>query len=353
MRRSKLIAFNLIYAILLILFFEFSLRVFYAILYGNPETLLRPYSIADRFYPGVRESSAEYTAEDNGDIDILMLGGSVLHPDWSSIEQQLRQKLTAEYDCEINIDNFAVPAHTSLDSRIKYGILKNQHYDILLLYHGINEVRFNNCPEEVFEEDYTHIEFYSFAYPLTYELSRYSILPYVVRFIQRKLGRHKLVSRYLVENEEWLQYGQSIKTVSSFMGNYDEIIQMANRQNTTVIMPSFAYYIPDNYSHAAFEDKKLDYIAHKTPIKVWGLPEAVEKGILAHNRVIQNYNHKQVGVSVHYLDMNKVIPKKGKYFDDICHLSEAGSTHYVASLYPLVRKIIENRSSNFTAPDIY
>lgn len=348
MRRSKLIAFNLIYAILLILFFEFSLRAFYAILYGNPETLLRPYSIADRFYPGVRESNAEPIAEDNGDIDILMLGGSVLHPDWSSIEQQLRQKLTAEYDCKINIDNFAVPAHTSLDSRIKYGILKNQHYDIVLLYHGINEVRFNNCPEEVFEEDYTHIEFYSFAYPLTYELSRYSILPYVVSFMQRKLSRHELVSRYLVENEEWLQYGQNIKTVSSFMGNYDEIIQMAIRQNTTVILPSFAYYIPDKYSHAAFEEKKLDYVAHKTPISLWGRPEAVEKGVVAHNLAIKKCSRQYEGSLVHYLDLNSTIPKAGKYFDDICHLSEVGSAAYVAELYPLVQEIIEERQSFFT-----
>jgi len=341
MRRNKLIAFNLTYAILLILFFEFSLRTFYAILYRNPEIILSPYSIADRFYPGVRERAAAPIAEQNGRIDILMLGGSVLHPDWSSIELQLRQRLSNDYDCEIHIDNLAIPAHTSLDSRIKFSMLQDQHYDILLLYHGINEARFNNCPEEIFEEDYTHIEFYSFAYPLTYTLSRYSILPYVVGFLQRKLSQHRLVSRYFVENEAWLQYGTNIKTVASFRNNYDEIVQMATRQNTTVIIPSFAYYIPDSYSYAAFEEKKLDYIAHKTPIKVWGLPEAVEKGILAHNRVIQNYNHEQVGVSVHYLDMNHMIPKEGKYFDDICHLSEAGSAAYIAELYPLVQEIIE------------
>ena len=85
---------------------------------------------------------------ENKQIDVLLLSGSVLNKLYEIIKTEMQQQLPRRFDCPVVISNLAVSSDTSLDSRVKYELLEDRHFDVVVLYHGINEVRFNNCPEK-------------------------------------------------------------------------------------------------------------------------------------------------------------------------------------------------------------
>ena len=55
-------------------------------------------------------------------------------------------------------------AHTTLDSYLKHKALHNKTFDVVVIYHGINEVRANNSPPEIFKPDYSHYAWYELRY---------------------------------------------------------------------------------------------------------------------------------------------------------------------------------------------
>ncbi len=329
-----------------LLFFEFSLRLFYSIKYEKYKILIRPFCILEKYYPGIGEAMSEQINDNNGAIDILFLGGSVLHSDWGTIEQELKGKLMSAYSCDVNIDNLALTANTSLDSKIKYDLLKDQHYDIILLYHGINEVRFNNCPESFFKDDYSHVEFYNNVYSITNLFSRFSIFPHAFNSLKIKssqmFGNKKLLPLGKSENSEWLDYGRDIKTSRTFYKNYEAIIEVATKSNAVVVIPTFAYYVPIGYSLTDFQEKKLDYTKFICPIEIWGNTENVVKGIETHNKAIEAYwkDNSQME-NLYFIDMNDSLTKKGSNFDDVCHLTHDGSTEYASIIYSTFSLIID------------
>ena len=349
MNRKKRSLFYVIFFVLILLFFEFSFRIFYSIQFEKSEILTSPASILEEYYPGIREAMSEQIRVDNNTIDILLLGASVLNPYFGKIEQKLEEKLSTEFSCRVNIDNFAFHSHSSLDSRIKYELLKDQHYDVILLYHGINEVRFNNCPEAVFKADYSHVKFYNEVYGLTTKLSKFSILPYTFCSLKMKilslLDTEKLLPLGVPENKEWLEYGKDIKTANSFYENYKAIVELANKNNTAVVTPTFAHYVPADYNYTDFVAKKLPYTSFTTPIELWGIKENVVKGIVAHNQSIKHYANENTQLkNLYFVDLNNSITKKKEHFDDICHLTPDGSAEYVSIIFPTFKSIIDKRN---------
>lgn len=137
-KRLRRISFYLIYLGLVTLFFEFVFRLYFSISLENPKLLLTPSSLIEEYYPGIEEALSEQINYNNDTIDILLLGASVLHPIWGTIEQELQNELTSTYPCKVNITNLSKHSHTSMDSKIKYDLLQDQKYDVVLLYHGIN-----------------------------------------------------------------------------------------------------------------------------------------------------------------------------------------------------------------------
>ena len=184
MKRKTL--FYLILFSFMLIFAEFAFRSFYAVSYKNASILLKPFHVIDRYYNGFTEE-IDFEKDDHADYDILMLGGSVLTDQWGSIAPELDSYLE-EQGLNVRIHNLAMPAHTSLDSRLKYENVAKNGYDLVLLYHGINETRFNNCPPEMFKDDYTHVDFYAKVYNLMHNsFSRYSITPLMIQQFQTNL----------------------------------------------------------------------------------------------------------------------------------------------------------------------
>jgi CDP-glycerol glycerophosphotransferase (TagB/SpsB family) len=93
---------------------------------------------------------------------------------------------------------------------------------------------------------------------------------------------------------------------------------------------TFAYYVAWDYSPALFASKELDYTLHDKPIELWGTPGNVVAAITAHNAVIRELAASRDGVT--FVDQEQLIPKRGAYFNDICHFTHLGTEAFVANL---------------------
>ncbi len=237
-----------------------------------------------------------------------------------------------------------------MDSLLKYSFLVKNGYDFdyIIFYHGINETRTNNIPSQFFKVDYTHYSFYKIANllfknesGLLYELINHSSLAYRA-FYTYNLFQHKFSSSVIATHtprEEWLQEGAEIKSVKSFENNLRKIIDSVEKEKSTLIVPSFAFNIPDNYSEEKFAQRELGYgETGGYGVKVWGLPQNVTKGVLAHNKLIQELKGNYI-----FIDTQE-IAHDIKNFYDPCHFTQKGEVEFtkllIDTLTHLDKKII-------------
>ena len=300
------------------------------------------------YYWETRDVKGYKKGEKSGVFSILLLGGSVLHPNNGQVEAQLMQSLDSLIGTDkFKIYNAAIPGHSSRDSRLKLELLADQKFDLLLFYHGINEVRANNCPREVFRDDYSHYFWYDevnnvFAYR---EKMGTSILPFLFQFFRIGLKQRFFASGYVPENQprpEWIDEGRELKTPDSFRQNLLLVHQQALKMGAPVVVPTFVYHLPDNYNRTDFEAKNLDFnpeAEHFFPVELWGKPENVIAGIRAHNDVERDLAGKYGFYLVETADN---FPAEGKLFDDVCHLSASGSAKFSAIVAPVISKLYWN-----------
>lgn len=337
-RRTKRACFLAVYILFLLLLAELGARAFWV-------TRGVPFCTAQRriyrsFYPGVagleRSETSGTDAEDS--FDVLLLGGSVLNPRYGDIEHVLRERLTRAIGKPVNVYNLAEPAHTSLDSDYKYEHLSAISFDVVLVYHGINELRANNCPPDVFQEDYSHFSWYKLINDYERRArSRWFVLPYTVKFFAVKVVGRLGWSGFLPTHEPdptSLAYGCDVKTVTSFRKNLGGIVETAQRRGEPVVLMSFAYYLPGDYSEDKFESRQLDYTVHTFPVELWGEPECVAKGLGAHNEVAEELARASEGVW--FVDQDSLIPDDGRHFNDICHLTHEGCERFAENLVNVI-----------------
>jgi hypothetical protein len=175
---------------------EVGARAFWRLRYHVP--LRHPEKILYAFYPGLREAAVRRPAPGDGFYDVLMLSGSTLHVDWGPVEQALAEQLTEAGHPNVRMLNLAFPAHTSRDSRLKYAALAESRFDLVVVYDGINDVRANNAPPELFREDYGHFRWYETANALApYHDTARLALPYTIRYLGISLYQILHPGRYV------------------------------------------------------------------------------------------------------------------------------------------------------------
>lgn len=137
--------------------------------------------------------------------------------------------------------------------------------------------------------------------------------------------------------EEWVAYGSDIRTAESFRTNLTRIVELAREREETLVLMTFAWYVPDDYTKQRFHDGQLPYTpAEKThPIEIWGSPENVVAGIRAHNAVVREVAAAHPDLP--FVDQEQRIPRDGAYFGDICHFSERGLEAFVEGIAPIAR----------------
>jgi hypothetical protein len=335
----KKLIFTLTFLVLLILPLEIASRAYWMIKehlsFFNPEAMYL-------FYPALKDVKKASITTTDGYYDILLLGGSVLYDSgkWSGANALLQEKLKDKTKLPIRIHNVARPGHSSRDSVFKYRFLKDKHFDLIIIYDSINEVRANNCPPQMFKDDYSHYSWYAklnfFAH---YPFFKFFTLPYTVYSlnidIRQKMGLIHFVPTD-IPNEEWVKYGNAIKSAGPFEKNLEEILVTSQLRKEPVLIASFAFHVPRDYTYFKFKTKQLDYGAHKFYIEIWGKPENVIMGIITHNNVIKKLAARHPEIM--FLDEYPNMPKSKIYFDDICHLTDAGNEKLLNDFAERIKK---------------
>jgi hypothetical protein len=280
-----------------------------------------------RFYPVLYRGLRGYDPHAHS---VLLLGGSVL--------QYIPMHTWATYLPGRKVYSVAFKGHTSLDSRYKYEYLLRQgyHFDHVVFYHGINEVRTNNVPPELFAADYTHYTFYRMARRLFRDrsslrswLARHTYLGFSLELLALRAGTQpgELLPPDLPPRK-WRRFGAEIKSARSYRANLVRIGELAREAGSVLLVPRFAYHHPEDYSFDRWQARRLGYQCDQrgSATHIWGDPKNVVAGIEAHNRAIDQEAGRYVLVDT------SGITGRVEYFCDICHFSGRGVEAFVRTV---------------------
>jgi hypothetical protein len=76
-------------------------------------------------------------------------------------------------------------------------------------------------------------------------------------------------------------------------------------------------------------------------VENWGKPANVVKGLRVHNDITRDLGKGNRGVI--FLDAEAVIPKEGKNFNDVCHLSKKGKLMLMNAFMPAIEAFWKNK----------
>lgn len=338
-KNYKNLIFSFITIIIFLLFTELAFRLVLA-LNGFPFLMPKEVLFAREYGDSFKQIRGESITQHDDYQDILILGGSVVSPDWSGMEKRLKDSLSKRLKTDkIRIFNVAFPGHTSLDNDIKYRILheKGYSFDLVLYYEAINENRANNISPVEFKPDYSHFKWYDQIYRIQkHPELNFTVIPYVFDYILSKVDNviHKktFLSIGDVRDKTLLKYGSDIKTAKSYERNLSGIVSLSRQYHEPLLLMSYAYYLPPDYQLTGGQEDKKYYAdcKYSCSINIWGKPENIRKGIEAHNLIIRKL--VQQHPELYYLDIQKIIQGNQNYFCDICHFSEEGAQLYAKTL---------------------
>jgi hypothetical protein len=317
----------LLFVVYLVLVLELGARVFWWLAHDVP-LLSEPEDWVAVVYPGFRGSGqggAELGARDAA-LDVLLLGGSVLQDLARDHGEELRARLEEATGRPVRLHDFARAAHTSRDSLLKSRLLTHAPVDLVVVYHGINDARMNNAPPEMFRRDYGHAQWYAKVEALLGAAPQLPLLtlPTAIRFMAINLLKHEVFGRYVprhAPNRAWARYGGEIRTEGPFRDNLQGIVDLAGERGQRVLLMSFAWHLPPDYTRERFQAKDLDYAAHRHATGIWGEPDHVARALEVHNRVIRTLPRPSHLI---FADVEAVMPRGAATFDDVCHLTDAG-----------------------------
>ena len=314
---------------------DLIIRAFFSVSLGIP--FLQSQLLVLKYYPEMRPYLLNEGIPGSDHPRILVLGGSAAHTSFCNLDQQINRDSEGNYFKKFELDTLAQYAQNSLDSWYKYKLLEKLKFKYIIFYHGINDARTNNCPKEYFDLDYRHISFYNELFILfRHPEIKFTMIPwfsdFVIQKFKEKTGLHKTIPKeYNVmefyfrktanEDPGW-KYGNELKSKASFSRNLTNILNLAEKKGDSVLVVSYAWFQPENYSLQKFIDKQLGYTEHKWPTELYGSPINVKAGIIAHNVI-----GKELASNFYVaraVDFEGTLPKKGEYFFDICHLTQAG-----------------------------
>lgn len=264
--------------------------------------------------------------------NVLILGGSVVSTAWTHMESRLDTILQKHYGkrARYAFYNVADAGHTSRDNALKYSLLGEKRFDLVLYYEAINENRANNVPAQDFRQDYSHMRWYHDIYLLqSHPEINITVIPYVLDKVMGNVKdrlEHRVYISHGEVDPQFAQYGSDIKTEEPYRRNLEEIITIAKKRGDKLLLVSYASFFPENVLLTG-EEKDMQHFAGcnrfvATPVVMWGRPENVKKGIAIHNQVLKGLVNKH---NTLFLDMERRMPRDPELFCDVCHLSGPGA----------------------------
>jgi hypothetical protein len=288
---------------------------------------ITPEAIWRTSYEEIAGSGVDEVAPFHADssFDVLLLAGSVLHPMCGDIAPRLRARLEERLGQPVRVINLAFPGRTSRDSLMKYARLEDRRFDLVVVYHGINDAFLNNCPPGAFRADYSTVRHIGQMQSLARhpEVSFFA-LPYTAEYIARNLGdRWGIVD---APRHRWIHYGSDVRTPPAFEANLSTIATIAEQRGDPLLLATFAYYFPPNYSEEAFKAKTLDYDLHGCAAGTWGEPANLARAIDCHNQAVRRV---AASCRIMFADIAGRLPGGRLCFDDPCHLNAEGCRRFV------------------------
>ena len=306
----------------------------------------------DHYYPRLRQAGlvAQPATRTDNRFDLLLLGGSVLDPEWGTVEAELQRRLEARLPGRWRLANLGQAGFTSRDSLLQYQHLgeQRQRFDLVLVYDGINDTRLNCCPPELFRDDYTHAIWYR---QFTDELARGTptLSRVAVAGVRSALDRNRLGT----PEPELLDFAAVPQTPRCLRANHAALCELAVERGDPLVLLTFAWHIPPDYTLQKFGDDELDYARqgkNRCAAELWGKAEHVAHALRLQNEEIRALAadwRERGGTTagwpgVRLLDMEEQLPHTGEIFIDPCHLTEQGSAAFVEILWPVVAEAIES-----------
>lgn len=300
---------------------ELASRFFWS-RYGVP--ISDPGRILYAYYPEMIKVDQDRPSRGNGFYNVLLLGGSVLHKNWGTVEKELGAQLASSGYKNVRIYNLAMPGHTSRDSWLKYSTLGQSRFDLVVYYHGINDSRANNAPPEIFRKDYSHYIWYEMVNTMArHHGSALFALPYTLQYLAVSTRQTLTKDRYIPFSnirEEWVQYGGAIRSAESFRQNLSDILNVASSRGDRVMTMTFATYVPNDYSPESYE----------WPLEICGRREFVLSAIHSHNEIVKKLAAKNKRGWI--TDQAALMPGDASFFEDPYHLTAAGSRQFVKNM---------------------
>jgi len=260
--------------------------------------------------------------------DVLLLGGSVLHPSWGTVAEEFEVQLSVAGRRKVRLFNLAVPAHTSRDSAIKYLALQGARFDLVLYYHGTNDVRPNNVPPKLFRPDYSHYSWYAGVNAIRrYHGTSLFAVPPTVTFVATRLGQVLKRGDYApthAPRENWLRYGSAIRSVEPFEHNVASLIEEATRRKDRLVLMTFATRAPRDRAGEQVAPTALGDL--RAAFRLWGRVESVVAAVEAHNDVVRR-KAREHGDAI-FVDQAQLLRGRAAYFSDACHLTKVGSATF-------------------------
>lgn len=279
-----------------------------------PNTMIDDTPINSMGFTGDEIRSRE---KPSGTIRILTLGGSAFFN--RNMTNRLKKKLTTICDKKVEILGAALRTHTTMSSILKYQLLSKYNFDIILIYHGINDLWMNHVDLKDFREDYSHFDpWYKRNCCLNHSI--------ICRTIYNKLIYRKPPTNV---RETFIDApGERV-----FRKNLTDLVGAIKNHDSIPILMTFAWSMPQNYSKESFESNSLGYNNptnyDRWPVELWGPVAYVREGLKSHNNIVRTLAKMH---DVFLIDQEKLMGKDLYYFGDVCHLSEAGTEKFIDNI---------------------
>ncbi len=289
----------------------------------------------DHYYPELVASGARSapTDRDDGTLDILTLGGSVLYQAEAALEARLRKDLKKPIRCY----HLSTTAHTTRDSLLKYRQLAKRRFDLVIVCHGINDIRMTYWPPGQFRPDYSHCPWYAHL-ARDAQSGTLSLWERIVQFAsQEGLGP---------PDPTQFPHGTPLQTAPAFESNLEHLASLAAERDDRILLLTMASYLPAGYTRQRFEDGTLDYGRGdvRYAAELWGEPGQVADGISEHNDRTRSVARRHSIAEL--VDLDKHVAPSGQNFSDICHLTTSGQQRLVDAVVPAAVRILRT-----TRPD--
>lgn len=323
----------------MVLIMEITLRAFFSLSYDY--SFFDQGKLVYKYYPELRPVFEKGTDAQGDSTTVLVLGGSVVNENFCNFDSLLNKVRVNEVEPRpYKVFMLAQYAQNSMDSWNKYQLLKDYPFDLVIFYHGINDTRTNNAPEKVFDPDYRHVSFYNEFYVFKrHPEIQFTMLPWFFDYLWQKIlegtGLKEMIPKeynimeYFKEKKildrKWWEHGSDVKSRHVFRKNLEQVISLSKTKGDRLVLLTYASHLPDNYSVDLFASDALDY-SHthlkSWPVEIYGDPEHVSKGISIHNSITRQTARDEQQLV--FIDFDHILPKEGKYFYDICHLTPTG-----------------------------